>query len=148
MDWNGTTGEDPLDASLSTKNYCSKAFQDFWNDLELVFLDINLVICVLGIVGNVINFLVFTSKPMRAQVVNIVLAGVALSDLIVMVTYFPQFVGKLNSVKKEHPYYTAVAWILHEYFLTVLKIIMYWFILVKLWAHLFLPSMNSGIVDY
>lgn len=56
---------------------------------------------------------------MRFQVVNQVLAGVALSDLIVLATFVPQFVAKLDSVKHKFPYYPAVAWIIHEYFLAV-----------------------------
>lgn len=117
MDINDTTRE--MESSHPTKTYCSEDFQEFWNSLETTFLYMNLIICLLGVLGNGFSLFIYISKTMRSQAVNLVLAGVALADLIVLATYVPQFVGKLDSVREDYPYYTAVAWITHEYFLAV-----------------------------
>ena len=107
--------EDFADNSYS---YCSLDFQDFFYSANSILTTVNLIICCVGVVTNVLNVLVYTRRHMLKST-NIILTAIAISDLVVMATYIPQYIALHDSIRTDYPYYAAFVWIAHEYFLAV-----------------------------
>ena len=112
---------DNISDVFATTNYtfCRPDFQNFFNSANSSLITLNLILCCVGVVTNVLNVLVYTKKHMLKST-NVILAAIAISDLIVVATYIPQYVALFDSLKRDYPYYTAFVWIAHEYFLAVL----------------------------
>jgi hypothetical protein len=56
---------------------------------------LSLVVCGIGIVFNVLNILVLSHKDMRGNHINLLLAGIAVADVLMMLEYLP-FVVHMN----------------------------------------------------
>ena len=50
---------------------------------------LSLVVCTFGIITNVFNIIVLTHKDQRDNPINLILTGIAVSDLLVMAEYVP-----------------------------------------------------------
>ena len=48
-----------------------------------------LIVCLLGIIFNLVNILVLTHKDMRLIPINLILTGIAVADCLVMIEYIP-----------------------------------------------------------
>ena len=107
-------------AALAPANYsfCSPGFQSFFYSANSFLTVLNLIICCVGVATNILNVLVYTRRHM-VNAANIILTAIAVSDLIVLATYIPQYIALHDYMKKHYPYYTAFTWIAHEYFLAV-----------------------------
>ena len=48
-----------------------------------------IITCLIGIIFNMLNILVLTSKDMRLNPINLILTGIAFADIVLMVEYIP-----------------------------------------------------------
>ena len=61
--------------------YCGKGWADFWAFLVPFNLPARAVVCLVGIVTNILNILVFTRKSMRNPT-NTILTALSIADLL------------------------------------------------------------------
>ena len=102
-------------------SFCSPDFQNFFDSANTFLTAVNLIICCVGVVTNVLNVLVYTKRHM-VNSANVILTVIAISDVIVLATYIPQYIALQDSFQKNYPYYAAFGWIAHEFFFAVIPI--------------------------
>ncbi|ODM93246.1 Sex peptide receptor [Orchesella cincta] len=72
----------------SPLGYCGTSLKPFQKWYGSFHSYTSLTICVLGVIANILNLIVFTRKSMRNPT-NIILAGLALADLLKTLEYVP-----------------------------------------------------------
>ena len=80
-----------LQGSESTKSLAYESLETYAIGYWHVHPYISLVICTFGITTNIVNIVVLTRKKMLNSI-NIVLTGIAMSDIITMLDYIPYVV--------------------------------------------------------
>lgn len=85
----------------------------------------SIIVCLFGIVANILNVAVLTRKDMASAPINRILTGLAVADILVMVEYIPfayyyhvELPDKLN-----FPYAGAAFVLFHNHFCQVLHTI-------------------------
>lgn len=98
----------------------------------------SLIVCVIGIVGNVLNFLIFGRKE-NISPVNIVLRGLSAADLVVLILYVPYswYMFICESASKEIYSYRYTLFLLwHSYLSQVFHTIGIWLtVVLAIWRY-------------
>lgn len=68
--------------------YCGKGFQDFHETFKHFHGYFSIIVCVFGIITNILNIIVLTRKDMVSPT-NTILTGLAVADMLVMLDYLP-----------------------------------------------------------
>ena len=78
----------PAHNSSSTGTvFCNlDSFKEFYKHIHGYLA---MIICLIGIVFNILNILVLTSKLMRSNPINLILTGIAVADIFMMVEFIP-----------------------------------------------------------
>ncbi|XP_070508000.1 G-protein coupled receptor dmsr-1-like [Chironomus tepperi] len=68
--------------------FCQNNLDEFHTFFNAINFKLSLCICIFGCITNVLNFIVLSQKDLRTHI-NYILTGLAISDFLVMLVYFP-----------------------------------------------------------
>lgn len=77
------------DTNEDTVCYCNGFLTYLALTYKLYHVYIALIVCLFGILSNILNIIVLTQKEMMRNSINKILTGLALADMFVMIDYIP-----------------------------------------------------------
>ena len=83
-------------------NLCQREFPDEIKTTNHLYLYISIILVVGGLLGNCINILVFSSKPLRKYSSNVFVLVLAISDSIYLTNAFFNWLTSLKCLQYEH----------------------------------------------
>lgn len=112
-------------SSDQTCCYCNGTIRDWAARYKNYHGYVALVVCLFGILANMLNIVVLTRKDMVATPINRILTGLATADMLVMLEYIPFAIYKYIVLPKRQvfPYEGALYVLFHMYFTQVLHTI-------------------------
>ncbi|XP_017773498.1 PREDICTED: sex peptide receptor-like [Nicrophorus vespilloides] len=94
--------------------YCN--FTDFAKTYSGIHGYLSIIVCVFGTIMNILNICVLTTKEMRWPT-NLILTGLAVSDILVMLDYIPfAYYFYLNPEAKLTEGFFSYTWAIYTYF--------------------------------
>ncbi|CRK94694.1 CLUMA_CG008194, isoform A [Clunio marinus] len=95
--------------------FCVQDLNDFHTFFNSIHYQLSLCVCIFGSITNILNLVVLTRKDLRTHI-NFILAGLAISDFLVMVIYIPYAVDyafNINTKLERFTYSYALYVLIH-----------------------------------
>uniref|UniRef100_T1J538 G-protein coupled receptors family 1 profile domain-containing protein n=1 Tax=Strigamia maritima TaxID=126957 RepID=T1J538_STRMM len=97
---------------LESELYCGDEFVEFHTGFKVFHGYFSIIVCLFGIITNILNIIVLTRKDMISPT-NAILTGLAVADMLVMLDYLPFSVHTYILIKYEtHEEHFAYHWTL------------------------------------
>ncbi|ERL84907.1 hypothetical protein D910_02330 [Dendroctonus ponderosae] len=131
----------------ATTLYCD--LNAFSQKYETIHGQLSFVVCILGSIANVLNICVLTTKEMRWPT-NMILTGLAISDLLVMLEYIPFTIHRYINIAghkyiENYSYKWALFMIFHALFSQVFHFISCCLtVILAIWRYLAITNPHNS----